>query len=141
MRRYGLFGELRAQAGQGEELAEILLEAAARMNDAPGCVLYILTQETGERDAVWVMEVWESEEDHNDSLQLPGVHQLIGQTVPILAQPPEGGMALNLLGGNAILESPATGCKPNVHGPLRQGVGCTVRSGTGDTLKNSPTIL
>jgi hypothetical protein len=44
MNRYGFYGTLTAQQGKGEHLGEILLQAAALMNDAPGCILYVVTR-------------------------------------------------------------------------------------------------
>ncbi|MEZ4684912.1 MAG: hypothetical protein R3B47_02270 [Bacteroidia bacterium] len=41
-------------------------------------------------------EVWDSKEDHANSLQLPGVRELIMQAMPILDSMPTGGAGQKL---------------------------------------------
>jgi quinol monooxygenase YgiN len=43
--------------------AEGLLAAAAELEDAPGCELYLVSRQAGEPDVVWVTELWRSQED------------------------------------------------------------------------------
>ena len=102
MNRYGLYGKLEAQPGSGETLAEILLGAAALMESAPGCILYVVTRDAENPDTICIMEVWQSREDHDNSLSLPGVRELIMQAMPILAVKPTGGTVLEVLGGKGV---------------------------------------
>jgi quinol monooxygenase YgiN len=99
--KYGLYGKLQAQAGKGQALAEILLGAARLMEDAPGCILYLVHTAADDADGVYVMEVWDSKDDHDRSLQLPGVRELIAQAMPILDGRPEG-ITLDVLGGKGL---------------------------------------
>ena len=56
------------------------------MQDATGCELYLVsTSETDDDDAVWITEVWRSEDDHDASLLLSGVPELIGRARPLIA--------------------------------------------------------
>ena len=55
--------------------------------------------EAFEKHAIWVSEIWDSKEDHDNSLKVKGVMELIGQAMPLLDGKPEKGEALNLLGG------------------------------------------
>jgi quinol monooxygenase YgiN len=102
MNKYGLFGKLQAQAGKGKELGELLLKGAKLMENAKGCILYVVSKEAGNPDAIYVMEVWESKEDHDNSLKLSGVRELITQAMPILDGKPEGGLPLEVLGGKGL---------------------------------------
>ena len=102
MNKYGLYGKLQAQGGKGKELGEILLKAAKLMENAKGCVLYIVNREVGNPDSVYIIEVWETKEDHDNSLKIPGVGELIKQALPILAEKPTGGMTLEVLGGKGL---------------------------------------
>jgi len=102
MNKYGLYGKLQAQAGKGKELGEILLKAAKLMENAKGCILYIVNKEVGNPDSVYIIEVWESKEDHDKSLGVPGVSELIKQALPILAEKPTGGTTLEVLGGKGL---------------------------------------
>ena len=48
------------------------------------------------------MEVWESKEDHDNSLKLPAVRELITQALPLLDGNPTGGTTLEVLGGKGV---------------------------------------
>lgn len=102
MNKYGLYGKLQAKAGKGAELGEILLKAAKLMENAKGCVLYLVNKEAGNPDSIYIIEVWESKADHDNSLQVPGVGELIKQALPILDEKPTGGTTLEVLGGKGI---------------------------------------
>ena len=99
--KYALYGKLQAQAGKGAELGKILLKAAALMENAKGCILYIVSKSADNPDGVYIIEVWQNKEDHDNSLKVPGVRELITQARPILAGPPEG-VTLEVLGGKGI---------------------------------------
>ncbi|WP_242916124.1 putative quinol monooxygenase [Pontibacter liquoris] len=101
-KKYGLHGKLTAAAGQKDKLASILLEASRLVSTAKGCQVYLISEDKNEPDAVWVTEVWDSKEDHDDSLKVAGVRELIGQATPILAGQPQKGQELTILGGTGI---------------------------------------
>lgn len=102
MNKYGLHGKLKATAGNGPQLAAALLEAARLVSTAKGCHIYLVSQDKTSPEIVWVTEVWDSKEDHDNSLQVPGVKELIGQVMPILDGRPEKGLELDVLGGAGI---------------------------------------
>jgi quinol monooxygenase YgiN len=101
-KKYGLHGKLQATEGKGEPLAAILLKAAQLVATAKGCHLYLVSEDQNDRDAVWITEVWDSKEDHDNSLHLEGVRELIAQAIPLLAGPPQKGQELVILGGTGI---------------------------------------
>ena len=100
--KYGLIGTFNTQPGKAKELAGILLDAANLMKQAKGCHLYVVGLKPEEQDKVTVSEIWDSREDHDNSLNLPGVRELIGQAMPLLAGAPEKGQELTILGGLGI---------------------------------------
>lgn len=102
MKKYGLHGKLKATAGNGDQLAAILLEAAKLVANAKGCYIYLISKDKHDPDAVWVTEVWASKEDHDNSLKAEGVRALIAQAIPILDRQPERGQELEILGGAGI---------------------------------------
>lgn len=102
MNKYGLHGKLTATQGNGDRLTSILLEASQLISTAKGCHLYIVSKDNSENDAVWVTEVWDSKEDHDNSLQVVGVKELISQAMPILKGRPEKGQELIVLGGAGL---------------------------------------
>jgi len=102
MKKYGLHGCLRAKPGNGESLAGLLLEAATVMRDNEACHLYLVSQDHDDPEAIYVTEVWDSKEDHDESLSMEGVPQLISAAMPLLEGKPSGGTVLDILGGKGI---------------------------------------
>jgi quinol monooxygenase YgiN len=98
---FGLFGKMVAVAGKRDELASSLLRAADLMKTVPGCLLYVVSTSPEEPDAVLVTELWQDESTHGASLSIPGVRQLIQQTMPLLASAPEG-TRFSPLGGKGL---------------------------------------
>jgi quinol monooxygenase YgiN len=79
---YGLIGKIKAVPGQREALTAILLESAG---DMPGCLSYVVAKDPADADAIWVTEVWDSQESHRDSLSLPSVQNAIARGRPLIA--------------------------------------------------------
>ncbi|RYD98258.1 MAG: antibiotic biosynthesis monooxygenase [Sphingobacteriales bacterium] len=96
---YLLQGKLLAKAGAKDQLAAILLQAAALMAQATGCKLYAVATDTEDSDAVHITEIWASQSDHDASLNVAGVRELIQQAMPLLASPPQKGQEYHILGG------------------------------------------
>ena len=82
-----LHGRLGAQSGRRDELLAILADDGSS-EPMPGCRLYLVAVDESDPDGVWVTEVWESEEDHRASLQLPRVRDQIARAMPLID--PEG---------------------------------------------------
>lgn len=61
MSRVARYGKATAREGQGQELAERLLAAAAELEADPGCELYLINRQAGEPDVIWVTELWASQ--------------------------------------------------------------------------------
>ncbi|MBC8033261.1 MAG: antibiotic biosynthesis monooxygenase [Chitinophagaceae bacterium] len=102
MNKYGLHGKLTAKAGNREKLAQILLEAARLLSETKGCQLYVIGIDDNDEEAVWVTEVWDTKEDHENSLKVESTRALIAQAIPILDGMPEKGQELRVLGGLGI---------------------------------------
>ena len=102
MIKHGLHNKFQAKIGKGSELATILLDASKVVSKTKGCLLYIVSQEDNNLDVVWVTEVWESQKDHDDSLNNVEVKALIYKALPILAIKPETNAKLNVLGGYGL---------------------------------------
>ncbi len=79
---YGLIGKMSAVPGQRDALAAILLEGMDRM---PGCLSYVIATDPSDADALWITEVWDSQESHQASLTLPTVKEAIGKGRPLIA--------------------------------------------------------
>jgi quinol monooxygenase YgiN len=79
---YGVIGKLTAVAGQRDALVAILLEGTGQM---PGCLSYVIAMDPTDPDALWITEVWDSQESHKASLKLPAVQAAIAKGRPLIA--------------------------------------------------------
>jgi quinol monooxygenase YgiN len=79
---YGLIGKIIARPGERDELIDILLEGSGGM---PGCLSYMVAKDSSDADALWVTEVWDSQESHRNSLSLPSVQRAISHGKPLIA--------------------------------------------------------
>lgn len=79
---YGLIGKMLTAPGQRDAVTAILLEGVRGM---PGCHSYVVANDPGNPDAIWLTEVWDSAESHRASLALPSVQQAIARARPMIA--------------------------------------------------------
>lgn len=86
---YGYYVKFTARQGQRDALVTHLLRAASLAGEATGCELYIVNTSLTEPEAVWVTEVWRSQEEHDASLNNEDAQSLIKQVLPLLAGSPE----------------------------------------------------
>jgi quinol monooxygenase YgiN len=90
-----------AQPGKGDQLAAILLEAAAALESNSDCRLYVVSRALDDPDSVWVTEAWTDRAAHAASLQDERALALIARGRPIIAEfadraefRPEGGKGI-----------------------------------------------
>lgn len=79
---YGLIGKMTAAEGKLDALIAILLEGVAGM---PGCLSYVVAKDPTDANALWITEVWDSEQSHKASLSLPSVKEAIQKGRPLIA--------------------------------------------------------
>jgi quinol monooxygenase YgiN len=79
---YGLIGKVNAVPGQRDALASILVDATTAM---PGCLSYVIACDPADENALWITEVWDSQESHRASLSLPSVQAAITRGRPMIA--------------------------------------------------------
>lgn len=79
---YGIIGKMVTVPGKRDEFISILLESTGAM---PGCLSYVIAKDPTEPDAIWITEVWDSEESHRASLALPAVRAAIARGKPLIA--------------------------------------------------------
>jgi len=85
MSKFAMFGQLIAQPGQRDELARLMLESAETLQGMEGCIYYIISESVDEPDALWISELWESEEAHAASLKNESVLAVIQRCRPLIA--------------------------------------------------------
>jgi quinol monooxygenase YgiN len=79
---YGLIGKMNSVPGQRDALAAILLEGTRAM---PGCLSYVIASDPADDNALWITEVWDSQDSHKASLSLPSVQAAIAKGRPMIA--------------------------------------------------------
>jgi quinol monooxygenase YgiN len=82
--KFGMQAVMTAQAGKGDELAAIMLEASAFVGAIQGCEIYLVQQSLVDESKILIAEVWTSKEDHQASLTNPQVRALIIQAKPLI---------------------------------------------------------
>lgn len=101
MSRFGLTGKLIAQPGKRGELVDHLLEGADLLEEHEACELYAVGITPSEDDAVWITEIWRSQADHDASLALEGVRELIHRARPLMARVAEP-ITVTVVGGKGL---------------------------------------
>jgi quinol monooxygenase YgiN len=94
-----MHGRLGAKEGKRDALAANLLRAAATMDAVTTCRLYVVSTSESDPNGVWVTEIWDSAEDHAASLKGPETQKLIAETMALIADLPQRGPNLSVLGG------------------------------------------
>jgi quinol monooxygenase YgiN len=79
---YGMIGKMTAANGKRAEVISLLLQA---VNAMPGCLSYVVAQDPGDENGIWITEVWDSKESHDASLSLPEVRKSIAAARPMIA--------------------------------------------------------
>lgn len=102
MNKYLLHGKLTARQGHREALAAILIDASQLVATAQGCRLYVIGLDSNDSDSVFITEIWDCKEDHDNSLSVAGVRELIMKAMPLLDGQPTKGQEIELLGGAGI---------------------------------------
>ena len=84
MSRVARYGKATAKPGQGGELAEVLLGAAAELEGDPGCELYLVNRQADQPDVVWVTELWRSQADLDVSLERIRGSESVGRAMALV---------------------------------------------------------
>jgi len=79
---YGIIGKMISNDGKRDELISILLDGT---RDMPGCLSYVISKDMADENALWITEVWESQDDHTASLSLESVQEAIASGKPMIA--------------------------------------------------------
>ncbi|TLS50710.1 antibiotic biosynthesis monooxygenase [Paenibacillus antri] len=101
MEKFGLIGRLIAVPGKRDELAALLLDAAAAAESFDGCELYAVHVADDDPDGVWVTEVWRDAAAHQASLQLESTKAMIARGRALIAGFGES-RKLRTLGGKGL---------------------------------------
>ena len=89
MSAIGRYAKVKAKPGQGDAVAEHLLEAARRLESLPGCEQYVVNRTPGDPETIWVTEIWRDQAALDASLEQEGARERIAEVMPLLDGRPE----------------------------------------------------
>lgn len=98
MNKYGFIAKFKAQKEQRDALVSVLLEAATLVSTAKGCNHYMVSKDLNNEDFVFVNEIWDTKEDHDNALKIEGCMELIVKARPLIDGKPET-TELEVIGG------------------------------------------
>lgn len=79
---HGLIAKFTAVEGKRDELSAILLEG---LRDMPGNLSYVVANDPGDENALWITEVWTNSDAHKASLSMESVQNAIQKGRPFIA--------------------------------------------------------
>ena len=94
MNQYALVGKFTMESKNRDALIEILGEAVNIMRDVASCKQYIVYKDAENEEQVWVSEIWDSKDAHDESLSREDVRAIIARAIPLLQGTPEQGTSL-----------------------------------------------
>lgn len=80
---YGYIGSMKTQPGRRDDVMSILLADVDGLR-AAGCGYYVVSEADADEDTIVVMEVWETKQHHEASLELPETRAAIARAMPML---------------------------------------------------------
>ena len=86
---YALLNKLTAKPDQRQQVVDILLESGKLFNDNPNCHLYLVSESADDPNAIWVVDLWTSQEEHEKALQNPQLRPFVEKSLPLLEGMPE----------------------------------------------------
>ena len=96
---HGQINKITANPEHRKALQELLLTGVDEM---PGCISYIVSEDSADACILWVTEIWDSEQSQRVSLELPTIKGAIEKAMPMIAAfenvatvCPVGGKGLN----------------------------------------------
>ena len=103
----GRYVKFTARSGQGDALAELMLDVARSVQGTDGCALYAINRAADDSDVVWVTELWRDQEAVDASLaalQTDAGKARLGEVMALVDGPPQR-IDLQPLGGVGLPES------------------------------------
>jgi len=99
--KYGLTGKFQAKEGKANDLVFILLQASRLASKAKGCNLYVVSQDNENKSMISVYEVWDTKDDRDNALVMPGAKELMDKATPLIEGAPAAS-TLEVIGGKGI---------------------------------------
>ena len=86
---HALINRLTAKPDQRGRLVEILIESGKVFDDNEDCLLYLVTESADDPNQVWVVDLWTSEDAHNEALEAGLDRSAVEEAMKLMEGPPE----------------------------------------------------
>ena len=86
---FALLNKLTAKPGRRDEVVAILLESGRLFEKNEACQLYLVTVANDDPDAIWVVDLWSTREEHAEALKDPALRPYVEQAMQALEGRPE----------------------------------------------------
>jgi quinol monooxygenase YgiN len=100
---YALLNKLTAKPGQRQSVVDILLESGELFDDNSDCHLYLVSESAQDDDAIWVVDLWTTQEAHEEALKVPELRPFVEKSLPLLEGMPEQ-IEIRPVGGKGLPE-------------------------------------
>src|ERR1700756_222944 len=84
-----LINKLTAKPGKRREVVDILLESGKAFDNNPDCKLYLVSEDVGNENLIWVQDIWLNETAHTSAMQDEEMQSYVRQSIPLLEGTPE----------------------------------------------------
>ena len=64
--------------------------------------MYVIGLDSSDENSVFITEIWNAKEDHDNSLKIYGVRELIMKAMPLLDGQPTKGQEIEIIGGTGV---------------------------------------
>lgn len=98
---YAMCGRLFAKPGKRDEFIQVLLRAAEMVGKKPECHMYLVTEDANDENTISVIEIWDTKEAHDASLQNEETREMIRGAMSLMGDPPES-IEMDVVGGYGL---------------------------------------
>jgi len=99
MQKYLVHGVFKAKSGSGEELAKVMMEAGDLAKTLNGCILYAIGKKEADPDCIYVSELWEKKEDHENCILHPTMRSIVMEIQSIIDGHPKKEFDMDVFAG------------------------------------------
>src|SRR5579872_6438792 len=99
---YSLINKMITKAGKRDEVVEIMLKSGAAFDSNPSCLLYLVTIDKKNENALWIEDVWADAYSHEAAMSEKSMQEYVKKAMPLLDGMPEQ-IEVELKGGKPKL--------------------------------------
>jgi quinol monooxygenase YgiN len=100
---YGLIVKLKITPGRRDDVIRLLQGSTMGM---PGCISYVVAKDSSDENLIWVTEIWDTLANHDASLSLPSVRNVIPQIKALVAAFDKVAVTIPVAGIGSVLHPP-----------------------------------